>query len=283
MSNKTLLLSLAASMLIGFGACKKDKKEEEKEEVKKEEGPAAITKTQQSTIFYMSGNWCGPCGLYGVPAKANAKTKYGDKVNILACQLNGSGNTDPLNNADANSLAGVFNVTGVPTAYILANLEGTSVGGGSTMSATMETAIGNNIGVTDVLANMIVDKAKIEGSTISIETRTKFFKAGEGQYRLAAYIIEDNIAGRQYSSGSGWADYDFMGVVRKSLGSTVTGDDFVKDAEANKEYPKTITTSLNTSWNKANLKIVLVLWKATTNSSGGTTVAVVNSISKHIE
>jgi len=275
---KSLLLAIPLSMMIAFGACKKEKTEPADDTTGGNSGPAAIAATQQSTIFYMSGNWCGPCGLYGAPAKKAMKTKHGDKMNIIACQLNGSSATDPLNNANANSLAGVFGVTGVPTAYVVANNEGTAVGGGSAMQASMDAAITADIGISDVVANMAIENVKLDGTNLSFDTRTKFFKSATEEYKIAAYVMESGIAGRQYSSGSGWADYDFNDVLRKSVTSSVTGDALITGPAADQEYPKSMTTSIDGTWKAANLKVVVVLWRQV-----GTTVAVVNSVSVNVQ
>ena len=56
---KSLLLAIPLSMMIAFGACKKEKTEPANDTTGGNSGPAAIAATQQSTIFYMSGNWCG--------------------------------------------------------------------------------------------------------------------------------------------------------------------------------------------------------------------------------
>lgn len=236
---KALFLAIPLSFAVAFSSCKKDNNDDPNSGSNNgggNSGPAVVAETQQSTMFYFSGNWCGPCGLYGQPAKTAAKSKHGEKFNIISCQLNSGGTQDPLNNPDANSLAGVFGVRGVPTGVIMANFEGTSVSGGSSMTSQMDQAVSDDLGNTDIMANGVVENIAVNGTSLTFDSRIKFFQQGLGQYKVAAYLIEDGIAGRQYSSGSGWADITFNSILRKSVGGTVTGDDLVKGAEANKEY-----------------------------------------------
>lgn len=281
---KALFLAIPLSFAVAFSSCKKDNNDDPNSGSNGggNSGPAVVAETQQSTMFYFSGNWCGPCGLYGQPAKSAAKSKHGEKFNIISCQLNG-GSPDPLNNPDANSLAGVFGVRGVPAGYILANFESSSAGGGSTMTSTMDQEAAADIGNTDIMANGVVENIAVNGTSLTFDSRIKFFKEGLGQYKVAAYLIEDGIAGRQYSSGSGWADITFNSILRKSVGGTVTGDNLVKGAEANKEYTTQHSVTLNSAWNTANLKIVVVIWKSVPNGSGGNTVSVANSFSAKVQ
>lgn len=281
---KALFLAIPLSFAIAFSSCKKDKKDDPNDDDKTGGGPAVVAQTQQSTMFYFSGNWCGPCGLYGQPAKAAAKSKHGDKVNIISCQLNQSATVvDPLNVGDANSLAGVFSATSVPRAVVLANFEGAAIGGSSTMSSTMDTEISSDLTNTDIMANGVVENISVSGSTVTFDTRTKFFKQGLGQYKVAAYLIESGIAGRQYTSGSGWADLTFDNILRKSVGATVTGDNLIKDAAANTEYSASHTVNIASGWNTSNMKIVVVIWKSVPNGSGGQTVSVANSYSAKVK
>jgi hypothetical protein len=146
------------------------------------------------------------------------------------------------------------------------------------MQASMDAAITADIGVSDVVANMAIENVKLDGTNLSFDTRTKFFKSATEEYKIAAYVMESGIAGRQYSSGSGWADYDFNDVLRKSVTSSVTGDALITGPAADQEYPKSMTTSIDGTWNAANLKVVVVLWRQV-----GTTVAIVNSVSVNVQ
>ena len=80
MNNKTLLLSLAASVLIGFTACKK---EEKKIEDKKDDTPAALTvkNEQRGFIGYVGATWCPPC-VAEMPSLQNLYDVYGDQVDF---------------------------------------------------------------------------------------------------------------------------------------------------------------------------------------------------------
>ena len=119
---------------------------------------------------------------------------------------------------------------------------------------------------------------------VSIETRTKFFQAANGEYFLAFYFVEDDIIHRQNTYNGYDANYDhdhvFRGVltddpVNPSItgemiasGSITAGTDYKKTFTYTHEYATyfTLPTDLQGTiepwdWNAANTSVIAVIWK----------------------
>ena len=215
---------------------------------------------QKSAGFYFSGNWCGPCGLYGKPALHNMSNKYGNDFAYIACQLNGSGATDPFNCADANSMAGAFGVSGVPTIQVgAAGDQFQAASGGTDMETKLDGYLAANKAKTPV-ANIAVSYV-LEDGAISVTTETEFFEETSDDYQISVYLVESKLIANQYVSGSGWAkDVEFNNVLRTKLSASVVGDAFPAGTKA-KGHIETMTFGdfLQSTWKTENLHVVAVL------------------------
>jgi len=230
-----------------------------------------ISNAQMSTLFYFSGNWCGPCGEYGKPAKDALLARANGRPVVISCQLDQSASVkDPLTNADGVALAQVFGVTGVPTMYIMGKNVGYAVGGSSNMQATAESKIDSlNALKADV---GIKSTPNISGTILTLNSKIKFFNDVADAHQVAVYFIENDISGSQYATSSGW-NYavKHQGILRGKLSSSVTGDVLVTSAKAGDIKDHVITGSISASWNIDNLYAAVVVWKKV-----GNTVSVAN-------
>jgi hypothetical protein len=250
---KNALLLASAAVLVTFASCKKDPEPEP--------SPAVVAQTQQATVFYFGGTWCPPCGAYGKPGKEYITKAYGDKAQIISCQVNG-GTADPMNNASANALAGTFGVSSVPTMFF---------GGGGEIFAS---AVGN--GITNSTCATNIDKklaiapegnmkftTELSGNDLTVKAQTQFFKAitpTTGKYFIAAYLTEDGISATQSSDMSANKNIHDH-VLRLTLGTSATGE-LVGDNAAQWEVKNfTFFGALNNDWVKSKMHVVLVLWK----------------------
>ncbi len=272
---KLSLLSFFFVALFAVTSCKK-----EENNATPTENPAGIAQEQKAVGFYLSGTWCGPCGLYGKPAMANVEKANPTKFVVVACHLNGGGGaTDPYNTQDANSLASAWAVTGVPTCAIGgAGQPAQKIGGGTGMESGMTTQINTVLSKT-ASANSSVDVAVDASNKLTIKTKTKFFETSADAYSMSVYVVENNIKGRQYVSGTGWNENaTHNNVLRKSVASSVVGEDLITGVTANQEVSKNFETTLDAAWSKDNLEVVVVLWK-----TGGSGKLIINGTSKNLK
>ncbi len=265
---KIYLFSTAVLMLFAVASCSKDDQPaggDPNSNPLPTPTPEPIAQEQQAVAFYLSGVWCGPCGYYGKPAMKNMTEKYKDDFVVISCQLSSSGYQDPFNNPDANRMAQLWNVSGVPTAAVGGNeASATKVGGGS----SMETGIDNKI--SSILSGKAITNSRITktvtGDEMKIKVETKFFEAVSDEYYISTFILEDNLIDRQYVSGSGWQDpAEFDNILRRALEPGTAGYGVLLNTEgavkANKVLEKEYTTTLDPSWKKENIKVAVVVWK----------------------
>lgn len=261
---KKLLLIASAAALLTVSACKKD---DNNNGGGNNNSPAVVPQTQQTTAFYFGGTWCPPCGAYGKPAKDYITATYGNKVNIISCQVNGSGSNDPMNNASANALAGTFGVSGVPTMYFGgAEQPFAAVGGGTAMQSTSVTRI-DEINARTPIANGKFT-ATVNGNDITVKAETQFFKAVDatgGTYKIAAYITEDGLNHTQSSDASTVKNIHNH-VLRVTLGASASGDVLTNQMDQWGVKTFNFFGTLNAAWKKDKMHVVVVLWKQGTDN-----------------
>ena len=252
---KLSLLSLALLGVMFVSNCKKDPKGS---------GTPTPTETpkQRAVAIYFGGTWCPPCGAYGKPAKEQLTADLKSDVVLISCQLNG-GVADPMNCADANLFAQGFGVTGVPMMYTGgANEVMKGVGGGTTMAASVLANAKATIALP-AFAN-ISGTATISGSTITVNTTTKFLKDQAEEYMVAAYVLEDGITATQSSDGSVNKNIHDH-VLRTKLSSTVFGETIGTGFKTGDSKEKSFTGTLNSSWKTDKLNVAVVLWRKNTD------------------
>lgn len=256
---KLSLLSLALMGVMFLSNCKKETKDG---------GGNAATAKQRVVAIYFGGTWCGPCGFYGKPTKENLVNSLNDDVILISCQVNGTSSTDPMNCADANSLAAGFQVSSVPILYTGgANGLIKGVGGGATMSSSV-LANADTVLKSEAFAD-ISGTASISGNTITVNTTTKFMKDQAEEYLVAAYVTEDGITATQTSDNSTKKNIHDH-ILRTKLSTTVFGDAIGSNFKTGDSKDKSFTGTIDPSWKAANLHVAVVLWRK--NSTGAVTI-----------
>ncbi|MFW6224119.1 MAG: Omp28-related outer membrane protein, partial [Bacteroidota bacterium] len=104
----------------------------------------------------------------------------------------------------------------------------------------------------------------IEGNTMSIRTRTKFFQPGQGDYHLSVFVLEDGIDGSDgapqgYEQTGGGNDYTHNCVWRASATSEIMGELIATDPAADSKVNKNYTVQLDPKWK--DVYPVAVIWK----------------------
>jgi len=155
-----------------------------------------VARVQNAFGINFSGNWCGPCGANGIPALYSLYTTHGAKFHGMKIGLN-----DPFQIPEGPNMAGTYNVSGIP-AYV--------AGANFLQSASAWTSAVNGIVATtpaNVKAGVALRRTKV-GDSIYVDTKVEFFQAAPaGNYSLAVYLVENNIAG---VSQAGQSDPNFI-------------------------------------------------------------------------
>jgi len=268
------ILIISAIISIAFTSCKKD------DDTTTTGGSTAsftVEKKNRAAVIYFGEDWCGPCGDYGGPTLDSCLLK--ESTLLTGMKFNGSSNASSLNSAIANGAYSAFNTgvfAGASTipAMALNNQKisiTTNIPYNASSAIQKATAFSND----SVIAGIALRKS-IEGDSIVIDSKVKFFKAiaAGSDYTLGLYVVEDNLIANQYTSGGYDVSYEYRNLVRTSNGATYTGVSINSSAAitADQEFESSTKIYLKPAWNKSKLKVVGVIWK-----KGTTPATVINS------
>jgi hypothetical protein len=271
-------LLFAVILLIGLNACKKSETET-KTPVKGCMDPASLTynpeateddgtctyppnkvapKEQRDLIMNVTATWCHVCGEIGEQGFRYAISKH--KSKIVPVSLH---NDDLL----PSSIAGQINsaISSTKPSFI----EGSEKILNGAMSDTSYFAINflgpkiNAVVANAPLANTYIGRS-VSGTKLTVETKTKFFAAANGEYYLSVYILENNIVAKQTDDSPTGYNLNFVHnyVLRDAMSANYYGESIASGAIAiNKEISKTYTKTIPGNWKAANLQVATIIWK----------------------
>jgi hypothetical protein len=249
---KTCILLLSMSILF-LASCNKEEKEADSIPVERVIRPLVINYT---------ATWCGPCGQSGGPA-FNAMLDSGKEGTLLtAIKAYTNNSSTGMSSLGSSRLFSAFSVSGIPAFWVNNNQSSVSTNQ-IIASATKIQADSNSI-----VAGLGLKKA-IVGDSIIVDARTKFFKNGGANidYALAIYVVEDNIVGYQKVGGTDNATYLHRNVLRTSAANNYYGTSINNGVSVleGSEFLTSYKIFINPAWNKANLKVIGVIWKSGSN------------------
>lgn len=209
-----------------------------------------------------TATWCGPCGDWGWTTQEDIISDNASGSNPHGIVFAAYG--DPgskLYNKVADTLV-KFNQSWPNWAFN--NVQRTvfsSTGGiySSTTRTNLKKAVDSFYAIAPTASTGLY--YNISGSTMTIKTRTKFWKAGSGTYAVAVYLIEDSVFEYQNSNTPG--NVYHHQVLRGSVTGSTFGDQIANGSVAmNNTYDKNYTFNItDATWNKARLRAITVLWK----------------------
>jgi len=228
-----------------------------------------VVKRQRATVTYVGATWCPPCGANGDPTKEHMESTFGSDVVILNVQssdaISSAGEFGPTFGSAFQSFA---NVNTIPHAYFSGeNVAMTN--GGFSPSPTQYDATINAILSDDNVSVGVAASATISGSTVTVETLTKFYSA-LGEHYIGVYLLEDSVMANQQITGSPDAITAHNNVMRissyelNSLGAQSIGTSFTANQEVSGTYSIPVWTA---GWNVENLQVAVVIWSST-NADG---------------
>lgn len=229
------IFSLVSAVV--FTGCKKDEEEE----------PIVVPVIKQSEAFIINFTQtdvaaCGQWGKEYFEGAFNGDNSVDvSKLNGIAAHIGGT-----LQSTVADDLKSLHAVTVAPNLSVGATNYDTNTGGWiNAIIASQLQAPSCAVGVLK----------SIDGTTMTIRTKTKFYNAVGGDIRLAVYIAENNVKATQ----AGTTDNNHIYVLRGKATATF-GNALTNSASAGAEYDKDFTFAINGSWNASNLKAIAVLY-----------------------
>ncbi len=210
-----------------------------------------VPETQESLITKITASWCGNCGTWGWSLFLDLIEDNADNALIIANHSSGD-----LVNTTSSEIVQNFNTSGQPR-FLLNNID---QGASSGSSATVRDEI-KNLVEANAVDQPVVNaglNVNLEGTSLVVDTKTKFFLDASGEYYLSAYVIEDNLVSNQSGQGSM--------AVHKHILRTSIGDTFGTlldsgDIASNSEYTNQFSMDIPATWNADELEIALIIWK----------------------
>jgi hypothetical protein len=257
------LFKSSLAILIGISltvvSCKKDEPASgENNNNNGGNGGLVIPQEQKATVIYFGGTWCPPCGSAGKPAKEQIKAAHPGKANIMSCQI---GN-DPMTNADANAMNGVFKPAGVPAMYIGASDDQIMAMVGINPSVAL-----NNVNTQlakTAKANLILTATDNNDGLITVKANSKFFVDGTDEYTIGGYLLEGKLNYTQASDASIEKNIHYD-VLRAKFGDNILGEVFATAPKKDQTFESTMNFFIQPTFKKENCSIMVIIWKKSGN------------------
>ena len=228
-------------------------------------GSLTVEQKNRGILFDFSETWCPPCGAYGGPAFDSIL--FNEGTLLTAMKIYGSSTPSSLNSSVSNSFSSAYNVTGVPDFWFNNTEENSGGGVYSSITSNYNWALGkaNTFAAGSVKAGVAVRKEVVNDSIV-ISTKVKFYQAQTaGQnFKIAAYVVEDDIIATQQVSGSpANPSYKHRNLLRACNNPSNYGGVALNSSAAiavNQEFPNTFKIKVNPAWNMAKVKVICVVW-----------------------
>jgi hypothetical protein len=225
-------------------------------------------KRSVALIDKLTATWCPPCGGWGWQTVEELIAETEGKALFMSLYVGDTKNDNgKLRNPISESLAPNFTTTsGLPN-FGVNGIEHTSAYVSDKRSdiAGLKAACLSSVdafGATTPIASPAC-AMRIEGNILTVDTKVQFWSDAEGDYYLAAYLIEDSVINMQRTPDSIWTNAPHRKVLRGSLsgkpfGELVAGGSINAGQLYDRQFRFTITEP---GWVKRKLQVYTVLWR----------------------
>lgn len=212
-----------------------------------------VPQVQRSLITKKTATWCPYCGDWGWVMFKGLLEDNGDKALVIAAHYSGD-----LTNDLSVALTQNFGGAGQPRFYLDNQEQGVSAGNLNDKREAIKAAIAGVYENTSPLAQSGL-QLTLSGKDAKLQTRTRFFSAAEGTYRLGAYLIRKSLV--YYQSGKG-SMADHSNLLIRSLDGENFGKVIINGtAEANVLVNRHFDFSLGDDENPEDFMVATILWK----------------------
>ena len=267
MKNKFLqisMLALSAASLM-FASCSKESTTTSTTPVVNE---ISVPETNTSMLNKYTGTKCPPCGSWGWDmavelidySKTNAIYVGTFSQNFVA-----EGFITTTATTWDKALTG--SSLGYPTFAVnnVTQLDRTSSGVNTTSEKAKCKAVIDAHKVAPVMANVGFTTSWAQDAdgfwTITINSRTKFFKDNSGEFYLGCYLLEDKAKGNQTGHVPS-INAEHHHVLRQAIGGLDYGELISSGAvTSGKSIEKTFSSFILKTYVKENMEVLFVIWK----------------------
>lgn len=253
---KKIFLALLA-VTLSFSACKKDEILPVDNTPVEELNPQQI---QYGFVLNQTATWCGSCGGWGAPLLHQLAALNSAKIVSVAAHSS----NDPMNNSSLYSSVSADRKTGggIPSFWV----------GDDKVSSSDAVSKMNTLTAKTPIAGMDMKTTK-NSDNFSVKSKVKFFAAGQGDYFLSFFILEDGIngnssAGNYAQEGTSNANFKHDFVLRASHTSNFYGEKIATNPAANFVFDKEFTFNSNASWTNT-VYVGAAIWHYNPNGDPG--------------
>jgi len=197
-------------------------------------------------VVNVTGLWCHVCGTVGIKGFEDAINTDPTSINGLSLQI-----SDALSTSVGNDMIKYFYpAKGVPSFGINEKNNGNYIpNGNSVLGLTSSTSSGA----------VAVSFTK-SGGYLNIRTKTKFYSAKTGDYKLIVLVLENNLQANQVTD-AGTINMKHNYVLR--AGATGFNGDAINvsgtNIAAGDEFGKTYKLKMADSWDQSNLSVLAII------------------------
>ena len=211
---------------------------------------------QLTLVTKRTATWCPPCGAWGWSAFEGILQDNADRAVTLA--LHYSTHNDPFYTPTAQDL--IDNVDGFPgRPGFIVNEEALPIFNENDVRNTVKERVDNNFASAPVAQMGILATINPENYEATINTRTQFFQAANGEYYLSLFLVYKSVISYQASQGE---DANHKNVLVTELSGHTFGELLAEgDISMGATYDKKYVVQGHASEDLDNIKLVSVLWK----------------------
>ncbi|MDX5321944.1 MAG: Omp28-related outer membrane protein [Bacteroidota bacterium] len=226
-----------------------------------------VPATNTALVVKHSGTACPPCGGWGWTAWDDIISTNASGAHFLTA-YDDNFVAKLFINQVSEDWATALALNSWPTFCANYKVQTARVGNGIDVAKTKQniTDVVNAHNSGTVVANSAF-KTSVEGDIMTVNTKTKFFSAGDGEYYLATYVVENGVMGAQAGHPSYPSpvahkyvlrdSYDETGKLHPSYGVMLTSG----AVSAGTEFKNEHKFRLEPTWNKDNVTVFSVIWK----------------------
>ncbi len=218
---------------------------------------AQVSETHMALVNPKTATWCSPCGEWGIESTEIMVDENIDKAVFIELH-----NSDLLSNSFNDEILENFPLTLYTPAWYVNGFDRTyhtDLGQIPTYTENNVEAAVDSTYNAPPLANTNFTFS-ISGDLLTVNTNTKFFQDGNGEYYLAMYVVEDEVDEEQDGAPASYR-HDFT--LRSGMTETNTYGELINDAPVTSgtEFTDTYTLVLDAEWNQPKIWLAAVIWE----------------------
>lgn len=200
-------------------------------------------------VMEFTGTWCAQCPDGATVLNYLVERQYKGKAFAMAFH-----NDDEYALPEEQELFKIFNWSGYPAYVTDMRPDGVGLLNEGGCSQSIEESLYEHQAYCGAAVSSVYDP-----SLSKIIVKAKAVSGNSGNYRIAAYVLEDKVKGRQtLGTGQVQEDYTHRHVVRKMLSSNVRGESLGR-IEAGDEKERIFEFVPDTEWKLADLSVAVLI------------------------